>query len=154
MRLFFKHLNLSVSWLTQTNQLIAVFLVPTSFSGRQSQIKYLHFVSFQAWKMNRLVGRQKFKGLLARPCRRSGARNSKSVKTPQNRHPKTPVLGCLQLRFDWAFSGAGFRMFWKANSRVSGGENSTFDHPKKTPEKVWVRRQGRLLAFWLAFNWL
>ena len=73
----------------------------------------------------------------------SGARNSKSVKTPENRHPKTPTLGRLWLRFDGAFSGACFRVFWKANSRVSGAENSTFDHPKKTPE-VGVRRQGRI----------
>ena len=41
----------------------------------------------------------------------SGARNSKSVKTPENRHPKTPALGRLRLRFNGAFSGANFRVF-------------------------------------------
>ena len=58
----------------------------------------------------------------------------KSEKTLENRHPKTSALRAfVRLRIDGAFSGASFRVFWKANPGVSGGGISTFDHPKKTP---------------------
>ena len=43
----------------------------------------------------------------------SGARNSKSVKTPENRRPKTPALGRLQLRFVGSFRVPVFRCFEK-----------------------------------------
>ena len=56
----------------------------------------------------------------------SGARNSKSVKTPENWHSKTPMLGHLERRFDRVFPGCQFSGVRKANARVSGGGNSTF----------------------------